>query len=514
MLPAVLVFSFLSAYSSLGAFGFNLVSFSSIEQCGSFNVTFNGGQAPVALPLKLTVIPFNSSNPISIPISADSWDSATSTGAAVTFLPFAAGTSFVASLDDADSQGTGSVSDIITIQPSDNVSCIASSSPSSFTPAFQVEGPFSQCESFNVTYPITVPSVRVFRPLGPSFFLSSAGEQEGGAAEYLMEVRRGFEMAMLFDDGHGNQQTTDMTTVTGTPSSSSSCIPNSTLIINQTTPTPSPTSKGGLSRTSIIGIVVGTVGTVVIVAIAMGVWVVLQRRQRSVFAGNFTDVSAQLDGNGAEKSDLVQYNMVQSPDLSRPLPVLVSSYAPPTPPKFFGYSRSSAALFSETPGSPEFISYIDRGSERSPWVQPPEPTRRPSHRSGGSTKSPRRTTGSSSRRPSMGSSERGADMDIEQILDMTRLYTQPNSPEYAVDSTRQSTPDSVRTWTRSRANSVTRLPPVADEDPGMPMSHWAGNQTARRLGGRSGSIKYSTPMAQVQKIEAPLPNAVGESSGI
>jgi len=180
-----------------------------------------------------------------------------------------------------------------------------------------------------------------------------------------------------------------------------------------------------------------------------------------------------------------------------------------------GYrGRSNVSL--ATPMSPEFIGYIDRGTERSPYIQHPDPTRRPSHRSArsaGSTKSPRRTTRGSSRRPSMGSSEHGADMDIEQILDMARLYTQPNSPEYALDTGRQSTPDSVRTWTRSRANSATRVPPVpTDEEAGMPVSQWAENQTARRLGGRSGSIKYSTPGAQVQKIETPLPSAVGESS--
>jgi len=126
------------------------------------------------------------------------------------------------------------------------------------------------------------------------------------------------------------------------------------------------------------------------------------------------------------------------------------------------------------------------------------------------------------RLPSMLSSDHDPadDMDIEQILDMARLYTQPNSPQYSVDLTRQSSPDSVRSW-RSRANSTstartTRLPRIADQGEGeeMPMSQWAENQTARRLGGRSGSLKYATPGAQVQKIETPLPSAVGETNRI
>ncbi|KZP18925.1 hypothetical protein FIBSPDRAFT_955887 [Athelia psychrophila] len=521
MLPAVLVFSFLFTYGTPGAFAFNLVSFSSIEQCGSFNITFNGGQAPIALPLKLTVVPFNSTDPITISISDNDWDAATSTGAAVTFLPFEAGTSFVASLDDANNQSTGSVSDIITIQPSDDTSCLTPNN-SSPTSAFQVNGEFSQCQSFAVTYPATLPSVRVFLPLGPSFFLNSTGEGDNGEATFLMEVQRGLEMALLFDDGNGHLQTTDMVTVTGTPASSSSCIPNSTVVTHHaSTPTSSQNSKG-LSKGSIIGIVVGIVGTVLVVGIFMGAYVFRQRRQRTVVMRDFDNLASQVGGHSADNGKTSQPAMQQTPDVIQPPPVR-------RPSRLTKQARIPLGILPpETPMSPEFIGYHDRGSE---WVQQAQPTRRPSS-SNVAVKSPLRTPGgsrSSQRRPSMlssdhdpeGEGEGEGDMDIEQILDMTRMYTQPNSPGYSIDLTRQSSPDSVRTWSRSRAGSTStartaRLPRIPDqaEAEEMPVSQWAENQTARRLGGRSGSLKYKTPGAQVQKIETPLPSAVGEMNRI
>ena len=53
------------------------------------------------------------------------------TGTVITFLSFQAGTSLVASLDDANGDATGATSDVVEIQPSNNTSCLPACGSSS-----------------------------------------------------------------------------------------------------------------------------------------------------------------------------------------------------------------------------------------------------------------------------------------------------------------------------------------------------------------------------------------------
>jgi hypothetical protein len=229
MLASALVLGLLLIYGPQGVLSFNTITFSSVTQCGSFNVSFVGGQPPSALPLTLTVLPLDSTNPLSIPISRNAWNPKTSTGAAVTFLPIAAGMVFVASLDDANGVGTGLVSDVTKIQPSDNSSCLpAASIATTSTTPYTLNGTLSQCLPFNVSFNSTTanaPTIRAFSPRGSSFLVNSTSESND-MATFVMDDQRENEIVLLLDDGHGNRQTTDLITVQGDSSSSTDCLQN------------------------------------------------------------------------------------------------------------------------------------------------------------------------------------------------------------------------------------------------------------------------------------------------
>lgn len=221
MLPFVPILFFLSS-----ATAFTTIRFSSIRQCGSFNVTFSGPQ-PTALPLSLTVVPFGSSAvPLSIPLPNPEWDSKTSTGVAITFLPYPAGTTFITSLDDAQGRGTGLTSDVIRILQSDDASCVSTAEK---TQTYTAKPPFSQCQSFDVTFDPTQavpPVVRLFVPNGPALLLNQTQEpSDPGTSSFTMAAFRGLPGVLLFRDGSGLLQSTDLLTVMGDVMSSNSCFP-------------------------------------------------------------------------------------------------------------------------------------------------------------------------------------------------------------------------------------------------------------------------------------------------
>ena len=207
------------------ATAFTAIHFSSIQQCGSFNVTFSGTK-PTALPLALTVVPFGSSAvPISIPLPDPVWDTKTSTGVAIAFLPYPAGTIFIASLDDAQGRSTGFTSDIIKILQSDDTSCVSTAEK---TRTYIAEPPFFQCRPFNVTFDPTQaapPVVRLFIPNGQSLLLNQTQESfDPGTASFIMAAFRGQPTALLFRDGSGRLQSTDLLTVVGDVTSSNLCL--------------------------------------------------------------------------------------------------------------------------------------------------------------------------------------------------------------------------------------------------------------------------------------------------
>lgn len=230
---------------------FNTITFSSVRQCGNFSVHFSGGKPPSALPLTLTVIPFNS-KPIAIVIPNTNWNPATANGAVVTFLPLPSGTDFVASLDDSYGQGTGLVSDIIRVGDSDDTSCLPSSSvvPQA---RYKLQDPqdLSQCEPYNVLFDPNVvdipPRIRAFVPKNFSFFANRTGSASGSAT-YIMNAARGQQVALMFSDDTGFQQTTGLLNVGGDSQSSSACIPSTSFLTTSTTQSSTSSSQGGLSR--------------------------------------------------------------------------------------------------------------------------------------------------------------------------------------------------------------------------------------------------------------------------
>lgn len=209
------------------ATAFEAIRFSSIQQCGPFNVTFSGTQ-PAALPLTLTVVPFDSSAvPLSIPLPNPEWDSEMSTGVAITFLPYPAGTTFVASLDDANGQSTGFASDIIKILQSDNTSCVSTLTQ---TQTYTPEPPFSQCQPFTVTFDptqVTPPTVRSFTPNGLALLLNQTlVPTDPSTSSFTMVAFRGQPVILLLRDGSDRLQSTNLFTVTGDVTSSNNCLPD------------------------------------------------------------------------------------------------------------------------------------------------------------------------------------------------------------------------------------------------------------------------------------------------
>ena len=239
MLPFVLLLTFLSSVTASTA-----IHFSSIQQCGPFNVTLSGAQ-PTSSPLFLTVVPFGSSAvPLSIPLPNPDWNSETNTGVAITFLPYPAGTTFIASLNDAQGRGIGFTSDVIKILQSDNTSCISTVEQ---TQTYTAQPPFFQCQSFIVAFDPTQaapPAVHLLVPNGQSLLLNQTQEStDPGTSDFTMVAFRGQPVVLLFRDGSGRLQSTDLLTVMGDVTSSNSCFPK---LPNDAAPKMS--QQAGLSR--------------------------------------------------------------------------------------------------------------------------------------------------------------------------------------------------------------------------------------------------------------------------
>ncbi|EMD40049.1 hypothetical protein CERSUDRAFT_112265 [Gelatoporia subvermispora B] len=264
---------------------FHSIYFSPVQQCGNFSIQFSGGKAPAALPLTLTVVPFNLT-PVSVILPPSAWNQTTQTGEAITFLPLPAGTQFVASLDDAQGVGTATVSDVIRIDPSDDTSCLPASPPP--PSRYALEGALSQCQVFNVTFdPTTVapPSmVRGFTPLGPSFFVNqSASDPTTGTVTYVMDAMRDTEVVLMLNDDQGYAADTPLLSVGGDSSSSNGCIPAFSPSGSVTkSRTAGSSSSSGLSKTTIIliAVVSSLVFICIVAALALWYFCVRKRAQR------------------------------------------------------------------------------------------------------------------------------------------------------------------------------------------------------------------------------------------
>ncbi|KAF8270828.1 hypothetical protein EI94DRAFT_1698570 [Lactarius quietus] len=259
---------------------FQFISYSSIQQCGSFNVSFSGGIPPSALPLTLTVVPFNST-PLAFTIPQSAWDNSTASGTYVAFLPLREGVSLMASLDDASGNSAALSSEVIQIGTSNNSTCIPAAAKAAAPPTFRLlNNNVSQCSPFNVTHNTTSPdysiSVRAFIPTGLSSWLQNTSLHSSQGVDtytFIMSIARGFQVALLFVDGQGNRQVSDLLSVTGDESSPTKC-----LEITSSTPTATP-SASSLSRPAIIAIAVAS-SVIVIVILLLGIFFVRRERQK------------------------------------------------------------------------------------------------------------------------------------------------------------------------------------------------------------------------------------------
>ncbi len=228
-LPGLLCFLVFAPRSAFSLFQF--VSYSRVSQCGPFNVSFSGGTLPTALPLTLTILPFNST-PLAFVIPNSAWDNSTSSGSYVTPLSLPAGVSFLASLEDAAGNSATPLSDVIQVLPSTNTSCIISNTTTPTSVQLSNSAVF-QCLPFsvsrNTSYTNHSISTRGFVPASLSFEFQWTifhHDASHGIDTYtfIMNVAQGLQVALLFDDGQGNRQVSDLLSVQGNRYSPSGCL--------------------------------------------------------------------------------------------------------------------------------------------------------------------------------------------------------------------------------------------------------------------------------------------------
>ncbi|KAI9443262.1 hypothetical protein H4582DRAFT_1176425 [Lactarius indigo] len=308
---------------------FQLISYSSIQQCGPFNISFAGGTPPTALPLTLTVLPFNST-PLVFTIPQSAWDTSTASGSYVAFLPLQEGVSLMASLGDASGNSAALVSEVIQIHPSDNTSCISTVTNTTASPTFQLLDPtVSQCSPVSVArissssdYPI---SVRVFISTGLSSMLqrtSFYSSQGVDVFTFIMSVARGLQVALLFDDGQGNRQVSELLSVAGGESNPTKC-----LQITSTTST-ATASAPSLSRSAVIAIAV-TSSAIVVIILILGIFFI--RRERRKLAALREDPIETIQNHGQFGDPGPMFNPPDLPPPSRKPPFAPIARAPADP---------------------------------------------------------------------------------------------------------------------------------------------------------------------------------------
>lgn len=377
---------------------------SEVKQCEPVSVTFVGNSNASAIPMWLTLVPFNSS-PISIPIpNAD----ANTSGVYVTFFPLEAGSTFVASLDDATGENVARVSDIIRVLPSPtgNTTCLPTSNDAPKSTPFTLKSStFSQCENFTLTYDRTVisraPSVRFYNPRGPSRLLNlTTDEAATGTATYLMTFNRNKEVVLVFDDGSNHRQSGALITIEGDSSSSTGCLEQPKQD-DKNAQNLNTSASTGISRPVIIGTSAGG-GVVILISILMLFFVLRERRRR--------------------QRENIEFN-----------PSLLEKGLPPNPPDSRRSPSPISPVVSEKKLSPGFVkdppytaekflspttAYYPRASMAS-WAQPTPEDQRFSGRTGGDAYS---TQGD---RLSLNS------LDIEGILNLATMHSNRSSKQGA-----------------------------------------------------------------------------------
>ncbi|EAU85970.2 hypothetical protein CC1G_02993 [Coprinopsis cinerea okayama7 len=273
----VLLFSGTQVVLSLARLQFN---FSEVQQCQPFTFSLNG-QLPTEAPVatSLSIIPFGS-NPVVIPIPNAQ---AISGGLFSSFVPFPAGTRFVAALEDGQGATMIRVSDVMEVQPSQVANSDRCLDPDpSPTRHFTVEESPSQCGQLALAYNVTsipqAPRVRVYSPLGFSFFLNQTSDDPStGTATYLMSVSRGKQVVLLVDGGNGIRETSALLTVVGNSSSPQECLGEEDRV--EATMDNNATATNVPTKAIIIGSAAGG-GAVVLIAVAMCTFILCERKKK------------------------------------------------------------------------------------------------------------------------------------------------------------------------------------------------------------------------------------------
>ena len=210
LLPAGLLLRLL-VFGTLVAPVFSLqFNFTSPQQCSPLLLSFTGLASPASgAPASLEIIPLNSTA-IVIPLR----DIDLKTGIGLNFVPFATGSEFIVSLNDANGNSIINTSDIFAVLPSpdNNSTCIPGPQPSIFTLATPE---VFQCQNFTINYNTTVasraPNVRLYNPNGPSFILNvTSDDPTSGVATYSMAYVSGRGIILSMDDGNGIIETTPL----------------------------------------------------------------------------------------------------------------------------------------------------------------------------------------------------------------------------------------------------------------------------------------------------------------
>ncbi|KAG6841693.1 hypothetical protein C0991_007963 [Blastosporella zonata] len=326
---------------------------SEVQQCEPVFITFAANYSAYTLnPTSLTLVPFNST-PVSIPISNTP---SNISSVSVTFVPFAAGTPFLASLNDATGESVTQVSDIIQVLPSPtgNVSCLPKNQAATVNYLTVDNSTFSQCNNFTINYNHTAlsraPSVRLYSPEAPSSLLNlTSDDNTTGTATYLLSFRQSKEVVLVFNDDLGHKISSAIMTVGGDSSSSEDCLTTQNISNGSTTDTGSNASSPP-SKTSMIIIIAASVGGGVVVLIVFCLmFLILRRRRRQ------PDIESEPAPN--EKKGPTEF---QERQLSTPPPVGDDQHFVKDP-SYTHDSRQSMASWSQpTPNHQPFPIYGDR----------------------------------------------------------------------------------------------------------------------------------------------------------
>ncbi|KDR82882.1 hypothetical protein GALMADRAFT_220878 [Galerina marginata CBS 339.88] len=353
-------------------------TFTDVQQCDPVMISFSGsnltGSNP---PTALTILPINSTA-ISIPLPDPTL---ISSGIALTFLPFIAGSNFLASLDNSTGENLIDVSDLIRVLPSPNgnSSCIPPLTTET-KKLYTMVNDIVQCEEMSITYDKSLvsnpPIVRLYNPQGPSFLLNmTSNNSTAGVAKYLLNFSRGKEILLLMEDGSGIRETSPLVTVGGDASSDSSCLKkNSSSKSTTKTSTRMADASGnpGLSRPVIIGSATGG-SVVLLIALCMVVFIVRERR-RTRKEQNYdfdpTRMEKQPEDEKRSVRDVRSPPLATSPSGTVTNPIYTSnSFLSPTK---SNYARASMASWAQVipedqkyPASPVSPSRIVVHSPRS-----------------------------------------------------------------------------------------------------------------------------------------------------